>query len=191
MKKTSKQTPESSLRIIAGEMRGRKISFASAEGLRPTLDRIRETLFNWLAYDIHGSECLDLFAGSGALGFEAISRGAASVVMVDNNAQVCQKLKANQTLLKIENMEVINQSYAEYLNQNDKKFDLIFLDPPFHQNLLPVVFQSLHQHIKPNGLVYVEQEKQTALFEPDDKWLKIKNKQAGSFVYGLYQLKND
>ena len=191
MKKTSKQTPESSLRIIAGEMRGRKISFASAEGLRPTLDRIRETLFNWLAYDIHGSECLDLFAGSGALGFEAISRGAAAVVMVDNNAQVCQKLKANQTLLKIENMEVINQSYAEYLNQNDKKFDLIFLDPPFHQNLLPVVFQSLHQHIKPNGLVYVEQEKQTALFEPDDKWLKIKNKQAGSFVYGLYQLKND
>ncbi|MDH5630124.1 MAG: 16S rRNA (guanine(966)-N(2))-methyltransferase RsmD [Gammaproteobacteria bacterium] len=191
MKKTSKQTPESSLRIIAGEMRGRKISFASAEGLRPTLDRIRETLFNWLAYDIHGSECLDLFAGSGALGFEAISRGAAAVVMVDNNAQVCQKLKANQSSLKIENMEVINQSYAEYLNQNDKKFDLIFLDPPFHQNLLPVVFQSLHQHIKPNGLVYVEQEKQTALFEPDDKWLKIKNKQAGSFVYGLYQLKND
>jgi len=119
------------VRIIGGEWRGRRIRFPAAPGLRPTSDRRRETLFNWLAGDLDGAWCLDLFAGSGALGFEAASRGAARVVLVDASREVAAALAASARMLDAERLQVIHARMARYLNRTPEPFDLVFMDPPF------------------------------------------------------------
>ena len=121
-------------RIIGGKWRGRKIKFDDAEGLRPTTDRIRETVFNWLQPYVRQSFCLDCFAGSGVLGFEALSRGAQQVIFIEQNVQTVKKIKQNITALKAEQASVIRQDALSWLQsaQRNNELDLVFLDPPFH-----------------------------------------------------------
>lgn len=121
------------VRIIGGAWRGRRIHFPGAPGLRPTADRRRETLFNWLAFDLEGARCLDLFAGSGALGFEAASRGAAAVVMVEASREVAAALAAARDELGAEAVRVVHAQMARYLDRAPEAFDIVFLDPPFAQ----------------------------------------------------------
>ena len=182
-----KQTSSGVVRIIGGEMRGRKIRFNSSKGLRPTLDRIRETLFNWLAQDIYGSECLDLFSGSGALGFEAASRGAKTVYFIEKAEPAVKALKDNCKLLNLENTKVVKSDAKTFLNYNENQFDIVFLDPPFGEGLLSNSFDALVPHLKPNALIYIEQEKSENEFVPPEDWQQLKYKSTGRFSYALYQ----
>lgn len=148
------------LRIIGGEWRSRRLPFADVPGLRPTPDRVRETLFNWLQGRTPGSRCLDLFAGSGALGFEALSRGAQDVVMVEKHPAAAAVLRENIALLGAQHATLIHDDAFRYLQRETAAFDLVFLDPPFRQNLLGPVLESLFSRslLKPNGMIYLEQE---------------------------------
>lgn len=175
------------VRIIGGIWRGRKISFPALKDLRPTPDRIRETLFNWLTPVINGAYCLDLFAGSGALGFETLSRGAEKVVMVDSESQVIAQLEANRQMLGAENLEIHHMNAAQYLPQAKGSFDIIFLDPPFQKQLIPKFCQLIAENnlLKPKGYVYIETD---LALSPDDlptSWQIIKQKQAGKVLYYL------
>ncbi len=175
------------VRIIGGNMRGRKINFEDSDGLRPTLDRIRETLFNWLAADIYGKNCLDLFSGSGALSFEAVSRGANSVCMIEKNKKSALNLQKNCETLKINNASIINASAESFLNENKQKFDLVFLDPPFGLSLLEPTFKLLTPHLNEDSIIYLEQEKSNHEFKLPDPWQQQKYKSTGKFSYALYK----
>lgn len=133
----------SQVRIIGGSLRGRKLSFADLPGLRPTGDRVRETLFNWLQPLIEGARCLDLFAGSGALGIEAVSRGAAEVVLVDNAPAVIRQLEKNRSAFNLDRLTVVRADALQFLDRAPSPFDLVFLDPPFHGDLLQPLCQRL------------------------------------------------
>ncbi len=148
------------VRIIGGQWRSRRLKFAAVPGLRPTPDRVRETLFNWLQGKVAGADCLDLFAGSGALGFEALSRGANSVVMVEKHPDAAQALKDNVAVLQTQQAQIIQDDAMRYLQRVDTAFDLIFLDPPFRQNKLATILEQItSKHLlKPQGMVYLEQE---------------------------------
>lgn len=184
------QKKQGEVRIIAGSMRGRKLHFSAAEGLRPTLDRIRETLFNWLAKDIHNSVCLDLFAGSGALGFESISRGAKAVFLIEDSSQVVKDLHANAKSLNNDNLHIKNMSANQFLSDNKQKFNIVFLDPPFGKGLLEETLKLLQPHLAPDALVYIEQEKTSTAYVPNKDWQQVKFKKTASFSYALYQLAN-
>lgn len=150
------------LRIIGGEWRSRKLQFIDAPGLRPTPDRIRETLFNWLQGKIHNVLCLDLFAGSGALGLEALSRGAKDVIFVEKTTAIANKLKENLALLKAD-ATVINSDALSYLNTTadvKQSFDVIFLDPPYRLGLIEKSLSGLIEKklIDENTLIYLEHE---------------------------------
>jgi len=147
------------LRIVAGEWRGRRLAVPAAPGLRPTPDRVRETLFNWLQGIVPGARCLDLFAGAGGLGFEAASRGAARVVMVEAAPRVAAHLREQVRLLDAaERMEVVAGDAFQYLARCDEGFDLVFLDPPFHADLLDKALATLAREgcLRPGARVYVE-----------------------------------
>lgn len=148
------------LRIIGGEWRSRQLKFADVPGLRPTPDRVRETLFNWLQMRVPGSRCLDLFAGSGALGLEALSRGAQTLVMVEKHPAAVQALRANLALLGAQNAQLVHDDALRYLGRETQAFDLIFLDPPFRQKLLESVLAKLFAQalLKQGGMIYLEQE---------------------------------
>ncbi|MEO7621540.1 MAG: 16S rRNA (guanine(966)-N(2))-methyltransferase RsmD, partial [Gallionella sp.] len=132
------------------------ITFPDAEGLRPTPDRVRETLFNWLGQTLHGRTCLDLFAGSGALGFEAASRGAKQVMMVEINRTVLRSLQKNASTLGCVNVVVVGQDGLEFASRNEQRYDVIFLDPPFQSDYLPKLLEVLPQRLNEHGVVYVE-----------------------------------
>ncbi len=153
------------LRIIGGEWRSRRLAFADAPHLRPTPDRVRETLFNWLQGRIAGARCLDLFAGSGALGFEALSRGAKQVVMVEKHAVAANCLRQNIQVLQATGAQLIHDDALRYLQRETTSFDLIFLDPPFRQDLLPKVLNLIHTRglLHGDGLIYLEQEAEAQL----------------------------
>lgn len=156
----------STLRIIGGKWRSRKISFLSIKNLRPTTDATRETLFNWLAPIIHDANCLDLFAGSGALGFEALSRGARHVVMVDASAQVITMLKHNANLLKTANLDYYLARIPQNLNIiPNQLFDIVFLDPPFHHDLIKPTCERLQNsnYLVKNAAIYIEVEQELNL----------------------------
>lgn len=177
----------SELRVIAGTLRSRKIIFSEGNGLRPTHNRIRETLFNWLAPVIEKSICLDAFSGSGALGFEALSRGAAQVSFCDNSPQVIKQLKSNATLFKMENVKFFR---GDFLSQNfgDKKFDIVFLDPPFQKNLLlsACEFLEAHQLLNPQATIYLECKKDSVDWAQLPKnWRIEKHKQTSTIEYLL------
>ena len=154
-----KKSGNNTLRIIGGKWRSRKLNFMSAPHLRPTPDRVRETLFNWLQHSIAHARCLDLFAGSGALGLEALSRGAAEVVFIEKHRAAAQQLEKNLSLLKAKAL-VINKEAKSYLLKESQAFDLIFLDPPFRQGLLPIMLALIleKQLLNPNALIYLEHE---------------------------------
>lgn len=179
------------VRIIGGEYRGRKLSFPDAEGLRPTPDRVRETLFNWLQPSISGALCLDLFAGTGVLGFEALSRGAAKVMFVERDTRVCQSLKMNLDLLGLADKSVLNQSNALDVIPlvAIDSIDLVFLDPPYGKGLVSACLKKLYdcQCLKSKGRLYLEQESQLAEPVLPENWTMLKNKQAGQVNYYLIQ----
>ncbi|MEE6031480.1 16S rRNA (guanine(966)-N(2))-methyltransferase RsmD [Avibacterium paragallinarum] len=180
------------VRIIAGLWRGRKLPVLNAEGLRPTGDRVKETLFNWLMPYIVDATCLDCFAGSGSLGLEALSRQAKQVTFLELNKQVAKQLTQNLQQLKCTPQQgrVINQDSLHYLQQPEPKpvFDLVFLDPPFHFDLAQQAVDLLIKFnwLKPNALIYVETEKNKTLNVPDN-WQILKEKTTGQVSYRLYQ----
>ena len=181
-------TGRNQLRIIAGEWRGRKIPFGEVEGLRPTPDRVRETLFNWLAPMIEGARCLDLFAGSGALGLEALSRGANQVVMLDQHPRVIKQLRDNLAILKCERAHVQQADALSYLQQTPPQpFDVVFLDPPYRKNLLAPCCELLsRQAWLANGArVYLEIESESALPALPANWELSRSKKAGQVAYHL------
>lgn len=144
------------VRIIGGQYRRRLLDVPAVEGLRPTPDRVRETLFNWLGQDLHGLRCLDLFAGSGALGFEAASRGAGEVVLVEKVRGVAEGLRRNAQLLGASHLQVQCQDALSFLRGASTAFEVIFVDPPYGSNLLDQVLPCLAAVLAPAGRVYVE-----------------------------------
>ncbi len=149
--------PPGEFRIIGGRWRRRRLPVASRPGLRPTPDRVRETLFNWLAPELSGARCLDLFAGTGALGLEALSRGAASCVFVENDRGAAGALRSALSLLQCETGEVVGSDVAAYLAGVPRPFDLVFVDPPYAEDLLPGVCQRLENGwLTPSARVYLE-----------------------------------
>ncbi len=188
--KTSKQTlAKSELRIIAGQWRGRKVSFLPVEGLRPTPSRIRETLFNWINPMITNAHCLDCFAGSGALGFEALSRGAQSVTMIELHRDVIRELKNNRTLLDTTQLTIIQQDALVEI-QSEQLFDIVFCDPPFNQGLVKPVLENLEQSncLNDEAVVYLETEKSLKDLELPQGWKIIKEKIAGDVKYMLIKV---
>lgn len=175
------------LRIVGGRWRSRKINFVPLKGLRPTTDATRETLFNWLIPNINNANCLDLFAGSGALGFEALSRGAKNVIMVDASTRVISVLKQNAQLLNLnsENIEFYCAKIPQKLNKIPKKtFDIIFLDPPFHFNLIKTACEKIanleSNYLNKNTLVYIEAEKELDIKSAiPQAWQILRQKIAG------------
>ncbi|MEQ1636971.1 MAG: 16S rRNA (guanine(966)-N(2))-methyltransferase RsmD [Methylococcales bacterium] len=178
---------QNKLRIIGGEWRSRVISFDDLPDLRPTPARVRETLFNWLQEDIIGSRCLDLFSGSGALGFEAASRGAKSVTLVENNPQACRKLRANIELLKATQVKVQSWEVMRFLAGDSEQYHLVFLDPPFANNCTVEVCHALEDHgwLQQNAKIYVETPAQLALQGLPANWQIIRHKTAGDVGYHL------
>lgn len=177
------------LRIIGGKWRSRQISFDDAPGLRPTPSRVRETLFNWLQGDIHDSRCLDLFAGSGALGFEAASRGAGLVVQVESNPIVHKKLQENASKLMAENIQVKLDKVDNYLLSEPIQFDLVFMDPPFGKNYLVDVCCKLESGgwLTDHAKIYLESEVGVDLASIPQSWEMLKSKKAGEVSYFLYR----
>lgn len=178
--------PANQLRIIAGVWRGRRLAFAPVPGLRPTADRIRETLFNWLGPVIGDARCLDLYAGSGALGFEAASRGAADVVMVENNPVVARTLREQRQLLDAGRVQIIEADVGAWLQSAAAPFDIVFLDPPFHAGQLPGCISLLEKQgwLATPAWIYIEAERHLDLVLPDC-WEAYRSKRAGQVAYRL------
>lgn len=172
-----------SVRIIGGQWRRRILRFPDSEGLRPTPDRVRETLFNWLGQELDGLNCLDLFAGSGALGFEAASRGAARVVMVEMGGRVHAVLKDNAELLKASAvLEIRRMDALQYLASTQEKFDLIFLDPPYHKGWIARLAPLMPGVLKADAAVYVEAEHE---IEALGDWRTVRHGKAGEVHFHL------
>lgn len=184
-----KATQNNQLRIIAGLWRGRKLSFPDVDGLRPTGDRIRETLFNWLAPEIQGSRCLDLFAGSGALGIEALSRGAEVSVLVERDSKAAAQLKANLEILKAEQGRVVNADVLGLLQNGntDAPYHIIFIDPPFQLNLWQSVIDALEagNWLADNATIYIESGRDDE-YQPPINWQLHRDKHAGAVSYRLF-----
>ncbi|MDD2913943.1 MAG: 16S rRNA (guanine(966)-N(2))-methyltransferase RsmD [Gallionella sp.] len=180
MKKASSKTNR--VRIIGGELRSRVIDFPEAPGLRPTPDRVRETLFNWLGQTLYGRTCLDLFAGSGAMGFEAASRGAAQVVMIEKNPAVFRALQDNLKKLGCSEVFIQGQDGLEFALRDAKRYDVIFLDPPFQGDYLPRLLEILPQRLNENGVLYVESGTAIDVAPP---WQVLKSGRAGKVHYQL------
>jgi 16S rRNA (guanine966-N2)-methyltransferase len=200
-------------RIIGGKWRGRQLSIANHSAVRPTLNNVRETLFNWLMNDIHGAVCLDTFAGTGALGIEALSRGAKQVFFIEKEKSVLAQLEKNLALLKTDSAHLILGNMPESLSniqienknldldpspeacegrsvrrQADEDIDIVFLDPPFHQNLILLNLRALKesQLLKPDALIYAEAEKELDLeSQLGPCWNILKHKKAGKVAYYL------
>ena len=179
--------PQGEVRIIAGQWRGRKLKVPDLAGLRPTPDRIRETLFNWLMSSIQGARCLDPFAGSGALGFEALSRGALSVVMVDQSVKVVQVLEEELGRFKADNAEVYRANVPGGLRQPAHPFDIVFLDPPYAEKLLlPTCFYLEENHfLAKEAIIYLESATSLQENELPKNWRIVKSKIAGQVAYHL------
>jgi len=179
------------VRIIGGEYRSRVIRVPARAGLRPTPDRVRETLFNWLGQDLAGLACLDLYAGSGALGFEAASRRAARVVMVEADRVALAALERSRAALErsrealgAERVEVVAGEALAYLARARERFDVVFLDPPFRQNAVPAVLEKLPPRLQRGARAYVEAEAPVAA---GAAWVELKRGRAGQVSYQLLQ----
>ncbi|TYL49199.1 16S rRNA (guanine(966)-N(2))-methyltransferase RsmD [Marinomonas sp. IMCC 4694] len=185
------QAKASKLRIIAGEWRSRQLPIPAIEGLRPTPDRVRETLFNWINHQLPGAVCGDFFCGSGALGLEAMSRGAKHVTFVDNSRVVLQQMNANLATLGATHATVIAQNAAVFLDTvTPHPLDIVFLDPPFRKGWLGQIIPLLEKGwLASRALVYIEMEKEAELPLLPDHWSLKKEKNAGQLVYRLFDVK--
>lgn len=193
-KKTSANGQQNLVRIIGGMWRGRKLQFPDVEGLRPTSDRVRETVFNWLAPIIPNAHCLDLFAGSGAMGLEALSRGAASAILVEKNTVAATALQQHCKLLNTVNATIVHGDALNWLTTqtNNTPFDVVFLDPPFDSDLLQSAIEILEQKslLTEQCHIYIEtpietQAKATALKIPPN-WRLLKEKMTRQVCYRLF-----
>lgn len=182
------------VRIGGGDWRSRLLSFPDSAGLRPTPDRVRQTLFNWLGQELHGLHCLDLFAGTGVLGFEALSRGAQSAVLVEKSAVAFQAIKANKLVLKTDAAQLLHMDALQFLTQLNGQsaslvshlpFDIVFVDPPYQQGLLQKTLPLLKALLNADSLIYAEAE---FALESDDNWQVLKQGKAGSVFYHLLRL---
>lgn len=176
------------LRIVAGSLRGSRIEVADGEGLRPTSDRVRETLFNWLAPMVEGARCLDLFAGTGALGIEAISRGAADCVFVERDRSQAQHLGQTLARLKIDNARVVNADALDWLGSSAQPFDLVFLDPPFSGNLWAEAAARLETGgwLAADAWIHVEMSEGISPALPPG-WRLHRESRAGAVHFALYR----
>ena len=183
-----------SVRINAGTWRSRLIKFPDAEGLRPSPERVRQTLFNWLGQDLSGLHCLDLFAGTGVMGFEALSRGASAVTMVEKSSLACAALHANKTLLNAAAASIVHQDALQFLAQNSQSYQLIFLDPPYNKAWLAQVMPQLASCLHDDGRLYVEAEFALDEAQQADSqpflagWQVLKQSKAGNVFYHLLKL---
>lgn len=175
------------VRIIGGQWRHRQLRFYESGAVRPTPDAIRETLFNWLQDSLDEAVCVDLFAGSGALGFEAASRGAARVVLVERDPRCAAALRENRRRLQAHNVEVVGDDAIRYLRRSQERFDVAFVDPPFNLGLVPKVCRVLAQldRMKSGALVYVETERALSQLVPAPGWEVVRSKTAGAVAYRL------
>ena len=176
------------IRIIGGQWRGRKLPVPESPGLRPTTDRVRETLFNWLAPSMVDAHCLDCFAGSGALGLEALSRYAADATLLEMERSVAQQLQKNLATLKSSAAKVVNTNTLNFLNQNGEPHDIVFVDPPFRKGLLEETLNLLETRgwLAPQALIYVESEVENGLPPVPANWQLHREKVAGQVAYRLY-----
>ncbi len=177
------------LRIIGGQWRGRRLEFPDVPGLRPTPDRVRETLFNWLQADINGARCLDLFAGSGALGLEALSRGASRVVLVDESSAATRQLEANLQTLHTNDASIVHMPVQIFLERGsgEARYNVVFLDPPFGQGLALPTLQLLEENdwLAPGARIYIESEGQLRELPLPAGWQLLKEKRSGQVIYRL------
>lgn len=181
-------SPPGRLRIVAGNWRNRVLEIADVPGLRPTPERVRETLFNWLSPGIFGKRCLDLFAGTGALGFEALSRGARQVEFVEKSGVAMAALRRNATKLEATGALLHHEDAGVYIARPDvQPFDVVFLDPPFADDRLAELCRLLDQHglLSPAARIYLEQDRAAAAAELPDGWAVLKEKNAGNVRYSL------
>ena len=190
VKTQQKQSASGVIRIIGGKHRGRKLTVIDAKGLRPTTDRVKETVFNWLMPYIHDSRCLDCFAGSGGLGFEAWSRGANHVMLIEQNQSAFQQLRQNKSSLKAEALTIINDDTSSILAQPPQKpYDIVFIDPPFYKGLLDkTLLQLSNGWLTEDALIYIETERDATLDCVPNNFSLLKEKFAGQVRYALYQL---
>lgn len=187
--------PRNTLRIIGGQWRGRKLQFPDVPGLRPTADRVRETLFNWLQGWVQDEDCLDLFAGSGACGLEALSRGAGSAVFVDASGDATASIRAHLNLLEAQNATVVTATAEQWLHSvaaqasPTMRFGLVFLDPPFAADALAGAVQQLEASgiLKGRAQIYLESGQNLAALPVPATWTARKNLRAGAVYYGLYE----
>lgn len=176
------------IRIIGGQWRGRKLPVPDSPGLRPTTDRVRETLFNWLAPSMVSARCLDCFAGSGALGLEALSRYASETTLIEMERGVAQQLQQNLATLKAANAKVVNTNTLTFLNQPGTPHDIVFVDPPFRKGLLDDTLRLLEDNgwLADDALIYVESEVENGLPPVPLHWDLHREKVAGQVAYRLY-----
>ena len=188
-KSQAKKPQMGELRIIGGKWKRTPLKFPLLEGVRPTPARIRETLFNWLAAEITNSHCLDLFAGSGALGLEALSRGAETVIMVDQSKEVCRALTVHTQKLAAQGATIIQSNALQpALLSIQQPLDIVFCDPPFNQGLLAKLVSEIEQlTLSDKALIYIESERQLTELECPASWQLLKEKTAGDVRYRLYQ----
>lgn len=176
------------VRIIGGMWRSRMIEFPDLPGLRPTPDRVRETLFNWLGQTMMEKRCLDLFAGSGALGFEAASRGASSVTMIESARPAIDALRRNREHLGANQCQIVAQDVIKTLNVLKDTFDIIFVDPPFSSDFLPAMLPKLVDCLNPGGMVYAEWREplSDAITQlPGNQWKVLRSGHAGAVFFAL------
>ncbi|KQN51074.1 16S rRNA (guanine(966)-N(2))-methyltransferase RsmD [Serratia sp. Leaf50] len=183
------QTPAAGqIRLIGGQWRGRKLPVPHSPGLRPTTDRVRETLFNWLAPVIQGARCLDCFAGSGALGIEALSRYAGSATLLEFEKPVAQQLERNLALLNAQNGQVVNVNSLNWLAKKGQAYDVIFLDPPFRKGILQDTIGLLDANgwLAEEAWIYIESEVEHGAIPVPASWRLHREKIAGQVAYRLY-----
>lgn len=176
------------VRIGAGVWRSRLLKFADSPGLRPTPDRVRQTLFNWLGQDLTGKTCLDLFAGTGVLALEALSRNASKVIMVESSSLVAKVIAANLLELEAISAQLLHEDAQSFLTRNQQCFDVIFLDPPYRQGWVEKILPQLLSHLTKRGVVYVETE---YLLVPPIPWRLLKQGKAGNVYYHLIEFTHD
>lgn len=189
-KKPTQTARSSSIRIIGGEWRSRKLTVPEAPGLRPTPDRVRETLFNWLAPTIQGARVLDAFTGSGALFLEALSRGASTGVAIDANTDAVNNLRRNLAVLQCDDAEVLRVDSLQYLSsKTEQGFDIVLLDPPFHQDLLLSACQLLEDNnwLNKDAWIYTESEQAPSSLGVPSTWRLHREKHTGQVHYTLWQ----
>ncbi len=189
MAKQNKTNKAGNLRIIGGIWRGRKLGFPEVEGLRPTGDRVRETVFNWLQPMLGGSRCLDLFAGSGALGLEAASRGAGEVVLVETDRGAYQLLQSNLTVLNASQCQIFHGRAEQFLASQKQAFDVVFIDPPYQSNMWTQIAQLLSERrlLNDGARIYLEYPRRQDMPDLPSSWHLLREKQAGDVKYCLFK----